>query len=100
MSWRLKGPLSGSRDSPKLWYEPFRRFMRAVEGVKGMGFELSAEYHGQSDVDQAVSEVGDSFEQGRNEPCVFKHPVTGLIVVLFVDDIITRGMPDVTNEFY
>ena len=98
--WRLKGPLYGSRDSSKLSYESFRKFMRAVEGVKGMGFELSVEHHGQSDLDQAVSEVGDSFEQGCNEPCVFKHPVTGLIVVLFVDDIITRGMPDVTNEFY
>ena len=28
--WRLKGPLYGSRDSPKLWYESIRKFMLSV----------------------------------------------------------------------
>ena len=98
--WRLKGPLYGSRDSPKLWYESFRKFMKTAEAIGGMGFKMNTEVHGQSDIDQVLSGVGDSFIQGGNEPCVFRHPVTGLLVVLFVDDIITRGMPEVTEEFY
>ena len=47
-------------------------------------------------------EVGDSFIQGGNEPCVLRvlrDSVTGLLVVLFVDDIITRGMLEVTEEY-
>ena len=98
--WRLKGPLYGSRDSPKLWYESFKRFMKTIDTIQGMGFGLDTEHHGKSDIRQVVSEIGDGFEQGCNEPCVFKHAVTGLTVVLFVDDIITRGMPRDTNEFY
>ncbi len=69
--WRLKGPLYGSRDSPKLWYESIRKFMLNL-----------------------------GFTQGFNEPCVFVHPATRLIVVLFVDGVITRGLPDDTADFF
>jgi hypothetical protein len=40
------------------------------------------------------------FIQGVNEPCMFRHPSTGLIVVLYVDDLITRGSADSTDAFH
>ena len=43
-------------------------------------------------------EVG--FKQGRNEPCVFTHPVTGMRIVLFCDDFLCRGRKEVTEKFY
>ncbi len=97
MVWRLKGPLYGSRDSPKLWFESIRRFMLTVQWMGEKGFVLDDAVKG---LGEPVGGVDNGFEQGLNEPCVFTHPVTGLIVVLFVDDIITRGMPEVTTQFY
>jgi hypothetical protein len=41
--WRLKGPLYGSRDSPKLWFESFARFMAAVQHMIEAGFEFEGE---------------------------------------------------------
>jgi hypothetical protein len=49
---------------------------------------------------EVIEGVVNGFKQGENEPCVFVHPVTGLTVALFVDDVITRGMPDDTTEFF
>jgi hypothetical protein len=49
---------------------------------------------------EVIEGVVNGFKQGENEPCVFVHPVTGLTVVLFVDDVITRGMPNDTTEFF
>lgn len=37
---------------------------------------------------------------GVNEPCVFHHPVTGHILTLFVDDILSRGSREVSEAFY
>lgn len=98
--WRLKGPLYGSRDSPKLWYESFRKFMTVVDQLQESGFELDKSSHDSVDISKAVQATITQFIQGENDPCCFRHPVTGLKVVLFVDDIMTRGMPDVTEQFY
>ena len=35
--WRLKGPLYGSRDSPKLWFESIRNFLLNVELLDEQG---------------------------------------------------------------
>ena len=98
--WRLKGPLYGSRDSPRLWYESIRRFMLSVELLGAQGFVLDDNTHAGRSVGEVTKRVSEGFSQGMNEPCVFIHPITGLIVVLFVDDIITRGMPDDTRQFF
>ena len=37
---------------------------------------------------------------GKNEPCVFTHPVTGHTLTLFVDDILCRGSKQVSEDFY
>lgn len=98
--WRLRGPLYGSRDSPRLWYQTFVKFMSKVQSLIDQGFELDGAEHSAESMQGAVNDTVNAFVQGKNEPCCFRHPVTGLKVVLFVDDIITRGMPDVTEQFY
>ena len=99
--WRLKGPLYGSRDSPKLWFESIRNFLLNVELLGKQGFKVEMSKHeGSNSPTEVVEGVVDGFQQGENEPCVFVHPVTGLTVVLFVDDVITRGMPEDTAEFF
>jgi len=98
--WRLKGPLYGSRDSPRLWYESIIRFVLNVELLGAQGFVIDDSAHAGRSVDDVAKKVSEGFSQGMNEPCVFIHPITGLIVVLFVDDIITRGMPDDTRQFF
>jgi hypothetical protein len=99
--WRLKGPLYGSRDSPRLWFESIRRFLLNVELLGDQGFKVEMSQHKDSKGPTEVVEgIVNGFKQGDNEPCVFVHPVTGLTVALFVDDVITRGMPDDTAEFF
>ena len=44
------------------------------------------------------AEVG--FVPGSNEPCAFMHPTTGLKIAVVVDDILCRGSPEATAEFY
>jgi hypothetical protein len=44
--------------------------------------------------------AGYGLKQGDNEPCVFRDPVTGFTVVLYVDDILTRGSLKQTKEFH
>ena len=43
-------------------------------------------------------EIG--FVPGYNEPCAFMHPTTGLKIAVVVDDILCRGSPEATAEFY
>ena len=40
--------------------------------------------------------------QDENDPCCFKHPMTGMRVVVWpwVDDVITRGTLEHTHDFY
>ena len=40
------------------------------------------------------------FIQGRNEPCLFRHPITDVRVVIVVDDFLCRGSPDDTVAFH
>jgi hypothetical protein len=72
-----------------------------VELLGDQGFKVEMKYHeGNTEPKEVIEGIANGFKQGENEPCVFVHPVTGLTVVLFVDDIITRGMPDDTTEFF
>ena len=41
-----------------------------------------------------------NFKRGEDEPCVFYNPETGMRLVLFVDDVITRGSEHETKRFY
>ena len=38
--------------------------------------------------------VSEGFTQGKNDPCVFTHPVTQLTLAVVVDDILVRGHPN------
>lgn len=38
--------------------------------------------------------------QGDNEPCMFRNPDTGIIVCLYVDDLLCRGTDKVSGEFH
>ena len=40
------------------------------------------------------------YTHGRNEPCLFVHPVSGHRVVLFSDDFLCRGSKEVSEQFY
>jgi hypothetical protein len=68
----LLGPLYGQRSASRRWYETLASWLTS----DAMGFV-----------------------QGCNEPCLFRHPVTGLVVVIYVDDVITRGNGAATAEF-
>ena len=100
--WRLKGPLYGSRDSPLKWYESFQRFMLLVQTVisEQIGFELDETVHGDSDLGEVLDAVCNSYVQGIDEPCVFVNRATGVRMVVFVDDLITRGSRQRTEELY
>ena len=40
------------------------------------------------------------YKQGKNEPCLFVHPVTQHRLVLFCDDFLCRGSGEVSERFY
>ena len=40
------------------------------------------------------------FEAGKNDPCIFYNKVTGLRLVVVVDDILVRGTAEVTEKFH
>jgi hypothetical protein len=69
--YQLLGPLYGQRSAGRRWFETVSAWLCA-----------------------------DGFVQGKNDPCLFTNPVTGLVVVIYVDDVITRGGADVTKEFH
>ena len=68
---RLEGCLYGQRSAPMAWYKTL------IEWLEGEG---------------VVS--------GKNEPCVYVHPKTGLRLAVVVDDIICRGSREATDSFY
>ena len=43
---------------------------------------------------------GQGFVAGKNDPCMFVNPRTGLRLAIVVDDIICRGSKEVTEMFY
>ena len=45
-----------------------------------------------------IDEMG--YRQGKNEPCVFRHPETGRRLVMFCDDFLCRGSRKVSEQFY
>ncbi len=69
--YQLLGPLYGQRSAGRRWFETLSAWL-----------------------------VSDGFVQGKNDPCLFTNPVTGMVVVVYVDDIITRGDSDVTDAFH
>ena len=71
--YRLKGCLYGQRSAGMEWYKTLRSWLTSEE----MGFV-----------------------PGHNEPCAFMHPTTGLKIAVVVDDILCRGSPEATTEFY
>jgi hypothetical protein len=69
--YRLLGPLYGQRSASRRWFETMSNWL-----------------------------LSEGFVQGKNEPCLFVHPCTGLSVVVYVDDIITRGGAKETAAFH
>ena len=43
---------------------------------------------------------GEGFVPGKNDPCVYVHPITGMRLAVVVDDIICRGSREDTEAFY
>ena len=70
--FHLRGPVYGQRSAPRAWYRTISKWL--------------------------VQEAG--YEQGRNEPCVFVHPINGHRIVLFCDDFLCRGSKEVSESFY
>ena len=61
--FKLRGSLYGQRDAPVRWFATFSRWL-----------------------------VGKGFVQCKNDVCLFRHPVTRVKVLLWVDDILARGV--------
>ena len=70
--FQLRGPIYGQRSAPRAWYRTISEWMVDCQG----------------------------FDQGKDEPCVFRHPETGVTVVLFCDDFLCRGSKMETEKFY
>ena len=47
-----------------------------------------------------LATAASNFQKGINEPCVFYNPHTNMRLVLYVDDVITRGSEKETKAFY
>ena len=69
--FRLRGSIYGQRSASKKWYQTISGYL-----------------------------VRQGFVAGIDEPCLFTHPETGLVVLIYVDDIICRGSPKATDAFY
>ena len=85
--YELLGPLYGQRSASRRWYETITKWLTAGKSKPG------------GDV---VGEVTQGFGliQGKNEPCLFRDEETGFTVVLYMDDILTRGSVEQTREFH
>lgn len=75
--FRLLGPLYGQRSAPRRWYATVAEWLTAPESAGGAGLV-----------------------QGVNEPCMFRHPTEDLVVVLYVDDVLTSGSAAATGAFH
>jgi hypothetical protein len=69
--FQLLGPLYGQRSAGRRWFETLSAWL-----------------------------IKDGFTQGKNDPCLFTNASTGLVVVVYVDDIITRGDAVDTAAFH
>ena len=69
--FQMTGPVYGQRSAPGAWYSTVTQWL-----VQQMGSK-----------------------QGKNEPCLFIHPITQHRVVLFRDDFLRRGSKDVSERF-
>ena len=61
--FQLRGPVYGRRSAPRAWYNIVTQWL--------------------------VQEMG--YKQGKNESCLFVHPIPHHRVVLFCDDFLCRG---------
>ena len=74
----MKGALYGQRSASLAWHNTIAGWLK----------------------DPEVWGAGRQFQQGSNDPCIFVNPVTGLRLVMVVDDILCRGSPEATEAFY
>ena len=93
--WRLKGPLYGSKDSPYKWWDSFVRHVTHMQKLVQQGWELEGE-----NMYDAIERASQGFIKGVDEECTFYNPSTGMRLVLWVDDIISRGGREETIRFY
>ena len=70
--FKLRGSLYGQREASMRWYKTIAPFL--VDVLK--------------------------YKQGSNDLCTFYHPKTHHRVVIHVDDLLTRGSVQATEEFY
>ena len=65
-----------------------------------IGFELDPSVHREANLGEVMDTAWNSYVQGVDEPCVFVNRETGVRMVVFVDDLITRGSAERTEELY
>ena len=96
----LQSELYGPEETPR--YVSYRHYAGAREYV----FQLRDPVYGQrsdpgawhSTVTQwLVPDMG--YKQGKNEPCLFVHPITQHRVALFCDDFLCKGSKEVSEWF-
>ena len=69
--FKLLGPLYGQRSASRRWYETLTKWL-----------------------------LRQGFEQGVHEPCLFRHPETGVQVLLYVDDLLVKGSDVASAGFH
>lgn len=69
--FKLLGSLYGQRDAPVRWYNTFRKHL-----------------------------LSEGFKQCKNDVCMFRHPVTLVKVLVWVDDNFVRGVRRHTDAFW
>jgi len=102
--YELLGPLYGQRSASRRWFETIAGWLTA-EDARGDDSDLmteAAKVLENLDKYTKVAEVAAGFGlvQGKNEPCLFRDPATGFTVVIYVDDVLTRGSRDQTERFH
>ena len=72
--------------------------MTKVQTIVDKGFKPDK---GQGTIDEIIESAASNFQRGVDEPCVFYNPNTGISMrlVLYVDDMITRGSREATIQF-
>ena len=90
--YELLGPLYGQRSTNRRWFEIISKWLTAPKG-DGCGFVKCG-------TSEAEALFGCGFKQGKNEPCLFRDLNTGCTLILYVDDILTAGSSEMTEEFH
>ena len=98
--YELLGPLYGQRDGSRRWFETIASWLVDKDQVESALAKAEAEEAARRIKEATKVALGFGLGQGKNEPCLFRDPSTGFTVILYVDDVLTRGSREQTELFH